>query len=72
MEKDITLKIVSERGHDTLQLSPVCALERIKVETQERGKWCYVDGNFVSVDNIGLSDIQNAENIVLVNSLLGG
>lgn len=71
-EKKITLKIVSDRGHDTIQLSPALALNRVRTETAENGKWCYVDGNFASADSLGVSDIEKAEEIVLVNSLLGG
>jgi len=72
MEKEITLKIVSERGHDVLNLSPQMALERVKIETRENGKWAYADGKFISVDNLSMSDIQDANEIVLVSQLLGG
>jgi len=70
--KEITLKVVSERGHDTLKLVPSLALDRIRQETSENGKWCYVDGNFKSSDTLTENDIANADEIVLVNGLLGG
>lgn len=70
--KEITLKIVNSNGHSTLKLSPQMALDRVVAETKENGKWCYVDSEFKSSDTISISDIQEANEIVLVNSLVGG
>jgi|TARA_R100000750_G_scaffold47_1_gene99 hypothetical protein len=72
MEKEITIKCVSSRGHDTFVLNPSLALEKVREETQENGKWAYVDGNFKSFDNLTQADLKEAQEIVLVNALLGG
>lgn len=70
--KEVIVKITSQRGHDTLKLPSNQALEVIKIETQEKGMWCYVDGTFKSSDSLTLADLERAENIVVVNQLLGG
>jgi len=71
-DKKVTLKVVNETGHTTLQLSPQEALNRVKTETQENGKWCYVDGNFKSFDTLTETDLASANEVVLVSALLGG
>ena len=72
MKKEVVLKITSQRGHDTLKLQSTQALEVIRTETKDKGKWCYVDGQFRSSDTLSESDLEKAENIVVVNQLLGG
>lgn len=71
-EKMIKLNIVSVRGHDTLVLKCNEALERIKQETEQNGKWCYIDGKFMRSGDITENDIAEATNITLVNALQGG
>jgi len=71
-EKKVTLKVVDSSGHSTFSLTPSLALEKVREETQENGKWCYCNGNFLSSDTITLSDIEKAEEIVLTSALLGG
>jgi len=70
--KEIKVKIVSERGHDTLLLQENEALERIQNETTSKGKWCYIDGSFVKSENISSEMLQNATDITLVTQLAGG
>ena len=72
MKKEIVVKVVSQNGQDTFKLTPQMAFEKVKTETKEKGKWCYVDGNFKSSDTLTLSDIGNAEEIVLTSALVGG
>ncbi len=71
-EKEIVVKVVSQHGHDTFNLNPQLAFDRVKTETQEHGKWAYVDGDFKSADTLTLSDIEKAEEIVLTSALVGG
>lgn len=68
----VKLHIVSERGHDTLELSPLDAIQRIEQETTQKGKWCYIDGKYVKSGTISLEQVSTANNITLVNSLIGG
>ena len=70
--KKVKLKIVSERGHDTLLLEPQEALSRIQTETQQKGKWCYINGVFAKLENMSMDSLIMADSIVLVNSLQGG
>lgn len=71
-KNEVVIKITSQRGHDTLKLPSNQALEVIKTETRDKGMWCYVDGQFKSSDTLSVSDLEKAENIVVVNQLLGG
>ncbi len=71
-EKEIVVKVVNQNGHSTFKLAPRQALEKVRTETKENGKWAYCDGNFVSADTLTLSDIANAEEIVLTSALIGG
>ena len=68
----VKIKIVSDMGHTTLDLSPSEALSEIRTQTQENGKWCYIDGQIKSFDVLSETDLSKAENIVLVNQLRGG
>jgi len=70
--KKIRVKIVSERGHDTLILSPTEAFERAKTEVENKGKWCYVDGAYIPSETLSVNDLVNAEEIVLTSALEGG
>ena len=70
--KKVTLKIVNELGHSTLQLEPKQALQRIGQETEQNGRWCYVDGAFKSFDTLTQNDLMEATDITIVNALLGG
>lgn len=69
---EVKINIVSERGHDTLMLESQQALERIQHETQNCGKWCYIDGKFVKSETLTAEQLQMGENITLVNALAGG
>lgn len=71
-KKLVTLKIVDSTGHSTLKLLPVEALDRVRTETQENGKWCYIDGTFKSVDTLSEADFMSANEVVLTNALIGG
>ena len=71
-EKEVVLKITSQRGHDTLKLPSRQALEVIRTETKDKGMWCYLDGQYKSSDTLSASDLERAENIVVVSQLLGG
>ncbi len=70
--KKVTLKIVNEAGHSTLLLEPKQALQRVGQETEQNGRWCYVDGIFRSFDTLTESDLMKATEITIVNALLGG
>lgn len=70
--KKVKIKITNHLGHTTLMESPICALEIIKNETQEKGMWAYVDGVFRNFDSLSEMDMQRANEIVITNSLLGG
>lgn len=71
-EKEIVVKVVSQNGHDTLKLTPRLAFDRVVSETKEKGKWCYVDGDFKSADTLTLSEVEKANEIVLTSALIGG
>lgn len=72
MTKEVKVKVVSQNGHETLLLSPKQALETIRTETKEKGKWTYVDGNYRSYDSLTEADIEKASDITIVSALLGG
>lgn len=70
--KKVKIQVVSERGHDTFMLETKQALNKIREETQQFGKWCYIDGKFHKADKITEKDIKEANTITLVNALQGG
>lgn len=80
MEKEITLKIESAiKGHETLTIPVSQAIDRIGQEAENNAKWLYCDGKYTNVDvatQEGRERLQetleNAEDITLAGTLLGG
>ena len=80
MAKDkVSIKIVSERGHDTKVLTVDEAVVEIGVQTEQHGKWLYVDGNLFCKDvatDEGKQKLKEAltqaSDITMTNALLGG
>jgi len=70
--KEVKIKIVSERGHEELVLPSVEAVEEIRKQSQENGKWVYIDGEYKSADVLTERDLEEARSIILTNSLEGG
>jgi hypothetical protein len=70
--KEVTIKTVNETGHSTQTMPVANALDYIQEQTQEHGKWCYVDGAYVKHDKLTANDIASAKDIVLTNALAGG
>tara|TARA_Y100000310_G_C20617296_1_gene781322 strand:- start:341 stop:571 length:231 start_codon:yes stop_codon:yes gene_type:complete len=69
---NVTLKIVSSRGHDEVIDSAVNVMARLKTECEDNDKWAYLNGQQTSVDSISLDDLLAAEDITLTNALVGG
>ncbi len=70
--KKVKIKITNQLGHTTLLETPQSALQVVRIETQEKGMWAYVDGVFRSFDGLSEMDMQRANEIVITNALLGG
>lgn len=70
--KEVKIKIVSERGHEELVLPSVEAIEEIRKQSHENAKWVYIDGKYKSADVLTERDLEEAQSIILTNSLEGG
>lgn len=70
--KKYEIKIVSPKGHDLLTLdTPAETVEALR-EHEAKGKWIMVDGENVSGNEITEDLVRNAENLNVVNQLVGG
>jgi len=70
--KEVTVKVVNSSGHAEYKLKPPEALQMIRDEVNEKGKWLYIDGKYVSVDTVTEQDLTQANDITVVNRLVGG
>jgi len=71
-KKVVEISLISERGDDKLVLPVLQAVERVKTEVNNNGRWLYIDGAFTSADNVTAEDLIKAQDIVLGDTLLGG
>ena len=69
---EITVKIVSTRGHDEETMPAASALEFIQAQCRDAGKWCFLGTNHVDPNDITIDDLVHAEGITLTNMLVGG
>ena len=72
----ITLRVMTEKDGDaTMELSAAEALERVRTE-MGKGKWCYLDYEYVADPFENVSDFINrmnqAEEVQLMMGLQGG
>jgi hypothetical protein len=72
MEKLVKIDVVSQKGHDTLEMAPALALQEIQKQVNSQNKWCLVDGKYKNVDTLSSQDLADAENIVLTDRMVGG
>ena len=71
-EKTVVIKVVSNSGHDVLEMAPMEALSELKEQVHSNHKWCVVDGEAKNVDMLTQADLLEATNIVLTDKLVGG
>lgn len=72
LDKRVVVKIVSSRGHDEHNDYPMDAIERIKDQCSNHGKWCYIDGIQMTPTKITEDTLVGAGDITLTNALVGG
>ena len=70
--KKIKVEIMSANGHDSFLLEPQMALEKVKTEVENNGKWLYCDGVFTKTEDLTADALGKCEVATLTNSLLGG
>jgi hypothetical protein len=69
--KNVTIKVTSPRGHDTLELEPSAAIAKLQ-ELSKSGKWTYFDGVIVDANEITVDQLIQAETVLVANDLQGG
>jgi len=67
----VKLRILDDNGDTTLELEPQEAIERMRQET-DRGRWLYLNGEVVNMDQLTTEDVKNANEIVSTPMLKGG
>lgn len=72
LDTKILVKIVSSKGHDERVGSPQESLSLIREQTENHGKWAYIDGRQVNPGMLKLEDLLEAQDITLTNALVGG
>jgi hypothetical protein len=72
MNRTVTVRVVSSRGHDEWKDMPEIALSRIQSEVNTTKKWLYIDGVQENANNLTVDRLLNAEYIILTNALVGG
>ena len=68
----VKLKIESNNGHDVVECNALEAMQIIRQETQENGKWLLVDNAYKTYDSINISAIELANSVTLIKKLKGG
>jgi hypothetical protein len=72
IDRKVTVRVVSSRGHDEWQDVPEIALSRIQNEVANSKKWLYIDGVQQNANNLTVEKLLDAEYIILTNALVGG
>jgi hypothetical protein len=72
LERKITVRVVSSRGHDEWQDVPEIALSRIQNEVANSKKWLYIDGVQQNANSLTVEKLLDAEYVILTNALVGG
>ena len=67
----VKLRILDDNGDTTLELEPQEAIERMRQET-DRGRWLYLNGEVVNMDQLTTEDVKTANEIVSTPMLKGG
>lgn len=71
--KQIEIKIISNKGHESKLLGIDEAIEYLKKAYTSNGKWPYIDGvPVLNPEEFTASLLENAEDITLTNQLAGG
>ena len=71
-KKLVKIDVVSQAGHDELQLEPSMALAEVQRQVNGQNKWCIVDGKVKNADVLTQADIVAAQSIVLTDKMIGG
>jgi len=72
LERTVTVRVVSSRGHDEWVDIPEIALSRIQNEVNTSKKWLYIDGVQQNANTLTVDKLISAEYIILTNALVGG
>ena len=68
----IKVLIISSNGYEELHLPANEAVDFIKNQCANRGKWVYLDKDYADPDSLTERSIRDAKEIVLANTLIGG
>jgi hypothetical protein len=71
-KKQVTIKVVSSRGHDELTMFADLAVNHIKDQCDNRSKWAYLDGIQINPTDLNGEMLTEANDITLTNALIGG
>lgn len=72
MDRKVTVRVISSKGHDEWSDIPEIALSRIQSEVNTSKKWLYVDGQQTNASSLTVEKLLNAEYVILTNALVGG
>jgi len=68
----IKYKVVSTRGHSDFEEDAEIAIDNIRDLCENEAKWAMIDGNFVNPNDMTIDMLVDAEDVTLINSLVGG
>lgn len=68
----VKYKVVSTRGHTDCEEDAEIALDNIRDLCENEAKWAMIDGDFVNPSDMTIDMLVDAEDITLINSLVGG
>lgn len=68
----IKILIPSMERHEEFHMAFGQAVEFVKDQCANKGKWAYLDGDYINPDTINERALITAKEIMLVNRLVGG
>ena len=68
----IKILIISMEGHEEFHMPVAEAADFTKDQCENKGKWAYLDGNYINPDAIDEGALVGAKEIMLTNRLVGG
>jgi hypothetical protein len=68
----IKVLLSSSNGHEELHLSNAEAVDFIKDQCANKGKWAYLDKDYANPNSIDEKSIRGVKEVMLVNQVAGG
>ncbi len=68
----IKILIISSEGHKEFRIPVAEATDFIKDQCENKGKWVYLDGDYINPDAIDERALVAVKEIMLANALVGG